>query len=205
MTVAQLNLPWHIVGLVPAVENMVSATAFKPNDVFVAKNGVSVEVTNTDAEGRLILADALCYADTLSPTLVIDVATLTAGKWVALGKRTSALFVTDDSLCEHLLTAGANVGEPLWRMPLDPAYDSQLKSEVADVKNVGGRMASAVTAARFLSNFVGDWPWTHIDIAGGELYDGGPEHTKRSYLTKGGTGVMLRTIVEYLRNRVSDG
>ncbi|MCB0211235.1 MAG: leucyl aminopeptidase, partial [Anaerolineae bacterium] len=198
--VAELKLPLHVVGLVPSVENVVSATAYKPNDVFIAKNGVSVEIISTDAEGRLILADALCYADTLKPSIVIDVATLTGGKLVALGQRTSALFVTDDLLCGLLLAAGQKVGEPLWRMPLDAAYDVQLKSDIADVKNTGGRLASAITAARFLSNFTGDWPWAHIDIAGGELYSGGSDDTKRSYLTKGGTGLMLRTLVEYLRN-----
>lgn len=197
--VGQLNLPLRVVGLVPAVENIVSATAYKPNDVFIAKNGLSIEIISTDAEGRLILADALCYADTLAPTAVIDVATLTGGKVVALGNRTNGLFVNDDSLSEALLAAGKQCGEPLWRMPLDPAYDRQLKSEVADLKNTGGRAASSVTAARFLAHFAGDWPWAHIDIAGSELYSQGPENTPRSYLTKGGTGIPLRTLVEYLR------
>lgn len=200
--VGRLNLPLHVVGLVPTVENVVSATSYKPNDVFIAKNGLSIEIISTDAEGRLILADALCYADTLNPAAVIDVATLTGGKMIALGSRTEALFVTDDQLCEKLLAAGQKSGEPLWRMPLDPAYDRQLKSEVADLKNTGGRYASAVTAARFLAHFTADWPWAHIDIAGSALHEGGPEYTSRSYVTKGGTGVPLRTLVEYLRNLV---
>lgn len=200
--VSQLNLPLHVVGLVPAVENVVSATAYKPNDVFIAKNGVSIEIISTDAEGRLILADALCYADTLNPAAVIDVATLTGGKVVALGDRTNALFVNDDEqLSEALLAAGQKVGEPLWPMPLDPAYDRQLKSGVADLKNSGGKYASAVTAARFLAHFVGDWPWAHIDMAGSESYSNEPEQTPRRYLTKGGTGIPLRTLVEYLRSR----
>ncbi|MCB0214806.1 MAG: leucyl aminopeptidase family protein, partial [Anaerolineae bacterium] len=139
-SVAQLKLPLHVVGLIPTVENVVSATAYKPNDVFIAKNGVSVEIISTDAEGRLLLADALCYAGSLKPAVVIDVATLTGGKIVALGNRTSALFVTDDLLCQLLLAAGQKTGEPLWRMPLDPAYDAQLKSDIADVKNTGGRL-----------------------------------------------------------------
>jgi leucyl aminopeptidase len=197
--VGQLNLPLHVVGLVPAVENVISATSYKPNDVFIAKNGVSIEIISTDAEGRLILADALCYADTLNPIAVIDVATLTGGKVVALGDRTNALFVSDDQLNDKLLAAGRRVGEPLWRMPLDPAYDDQLKSDAADLKNTGGRSASAVTAARFLAHFVGSWPWAHIDIAGSDLYSGGPNQTPRSYLTKGGTGIPLRTLVECLR------
>lgn len=195
----QLGLPLHVVGLVPTVENVISADSYKPNDVFTAKNGVTIEIISTDAEGRLILADALCYADTLNPAAVIDVATLTGGKMIALGNRTNALFCNNDSLSEALLAAGQKCGEPLWRMPLDPAYDRQLKSEVADIKNTGGRMASAVTAARFLAHFVGEWPWAHIDMAGSEFYSNGPEQTPRSYLTKGGTGIPLRTLVEYLR------
>ena len=198
--IGRLNLPVYVVGLVPTVENVVSETAYKPNDVFVGKNGVSVEIISTDAEGRLILADALAYADTLNPLAVIDLATLTGGKVVALGSRTQGLFATDDHLCGQLIAAGETCGEPLWRMPLDKAYDRQLKSDVADIKNTGGRSASSVTAARFLSNFVGDWPWAHIDIAGAELYKGGPEETPRSYLTKGGTGIMVRTLVEYVRS-----
>jgi leucyl aminopeptidase len=197
--VAHLKIPLHVVGLVPAVENMISAAAYKPNDVFIAKNGVSIEIISTDAEGRLILADALCYADSLKPIAVIDVATLTGGKVVALGNRFQALFVNDDRLNDRLLAAGQRVGEPLWRMPLDPAYDRQLKSEVADLKNTGGRAASAVTAARFLAYFVGDWPWAHLDIAGSSLYSNGPEQTPRSYLTKGGTGAPLRALVDCLR------
>lgn len=202
--IAELNLPLRVIGLAPTVENVVSATSYKPNDVFVAKNGVSVEIISTDAEGRLILADALCYADTLKPSAVIDVATLTGGKVIALGSRTSALFSNDDDLGDALLSASQKASEPLWQMPLDTAYDDQLKSEAADLKNTGGREASSITAARFLAHFIGDWPWAHIDIAGGEFYSSGPEHTSRSYMTKGGTGVALRTLVEYLRG-LSEG
>ncbi|MFT5193640.1 MAG: leucyl aminopeptidase [Cellvibrionaceae bacterium] len=197
--IGRLNLPVYVIGIVPTVENMVSSTAYKPNDVFVAKNKVSVEIISTDAEGRLILADALCYADTLDPMVVIDLATLTGGKMVALGNRTQALFTDDDALHTALIAAGETSGEPLWRMPLDKSYDRQLKSDVADIKNTGGRMASAVTAARFLAHFVGDWPWAHIDIAGADMHSGKAEETDRSYLTKGGTGVMVRSLVEYVR------
>ncbi len=198
--VALLKLPLPVVGLVPTAENVISATAYKPADVFIAKNGVSIEIISTDAEGRMLLADALCYADTFNPAAVIDIATLTGGKVVALGERTNAVFCEDDSLYQALLAAGRKVGEPLWRMPLDPAYDRQIKSEVADIKNSGGRLASAVTAARFLTYFVGNWPWAHIDMAGSAEYNGGPEQTPRSYLTKGATGIPLRTLVEYLRS-----
>ncbi len=197
--VALLHLPLPVIGLVPSAENMVNAMAYKPNDVFVAKNGTSIEIISTDAEGRMLLADALCYADSLEPAAVIDVATLTGGKVVALGERMSGLFCADDKLADKLQQAGAQVGEPLWPLPLDPAYDRQLESDVADLKNAGGRAASAITAARFLAHFTGDWPWAHLDVAGGVLYDGGPTQTRRSYLTQGGTAIPLRTLVEALR------
>ncbi len=198
---AQLNLPLRVVGLVPTVENVVSATAYKPNDVFTAKNGVSVEIISTDAEGRLILADALCYADTFNPALVIDVATLTGGKVVAFGSRTSALFTTDDELCHQLRSAGQKADEAVWRMPLDSTYDRQLKSEVADIKNSGGRKASSITAARFLAHFIGDWPWAHLDIADGEFYRPGLDYTPRRYIPQGATGLPTRTLIEFLRHR----
>jgi leucyl aminopeptidase len=200
--VARLNLSLPVVGLLPMVENVVSATAYKPNEVFIAKNGVSIEVVNTDAEGRLILADALCYADTLNPAVVIDVATLTGAKVTALGERTNALFSNDYALGEALRLAGQQTGEPFWRMPLDPAYDRELKSDVADLKNMGGRAGGSLIAARFLAHFVGDWPWAHLDIAGSEFTTGGPEQTERSYMVKGASGVPVRTLVEFLRNWV---
>jgi leucyl aminopeptidase len=203
--VALLQLPLRVIGLTPLVENIISATAYKPADVFTAKNGVTIEIISTDAEGRLILADALCYANELKPAAVIDVATLTGAKTVALGLRTNAIFCDDDTLREALLAAGQKVGEPLWRMPLDPAYDRQIKSSVADLKNSGGRSGGAITAARFLAHFVGDWPWAHLDMAGSAEYNGGPEYTPRSYLTKGATGTPLRTLVEYLRGLTVEG
>ncbi len=202
--VAQLEIPLHVVGLVPAVENVISATAYKPNDVFVGKNGVSVEIISTDAEGRLILADALCYADTFHPSAVIDVATLTGGKTMALGARTNAIFATDDKLHKKIQTAAEKAGEKLWRMPLDADYDMQLKSPIADIKNTGGRPASALTAARFLQHFVGDWAWAHLDMAGSAFYIPGPNFTPKKYIpkekTKGATGIPVRTLVEFLRN-----
>ncbi|MBI1877910.1 MAG: leucyl aminopeptidase [Chloroflexi bacterium] len=201
---ALLQLPLRVIGLTPLVENIISASAYKPADVFTAKNGVTIEIISTDAEGRMILADALCYANDLKPAAVIDVATLTGAKMIALGDRTNAIFCDDDKLRETLLAAGQKVGEPLWRMPLDPVYDRQIKSTVADIKNSGGRPGGAITAARFLAHFVGDWPWAHIDMAGSEEYNSGPEYTPRSYLTKGASGVPLRTFVEYLR-RVAAG
>jgi leucyl aminopeptidase len=200
--VARLNLPLHVIGLVPTVENMISGQAYKLNDVFTGKNGVSVEIHSTDAEGRLILADALSYADDLEPVAVIDIATLTGGKTVALGNRYTALFTNSaaEALRDKLQGAGQSVAEPLWPMPLDPAYDRQLKSRVADIKNTGGRQASSITAARFLAHFTGEWPWAHLDIANGEYYNNNPEDTPRSYLTKGATGIGVRIFVELLRN-----
>lgn len=197
--VALLELPLHVIGLVPSVENVVSPEAYKPGEVFIAKNGVSIEIISTDAEGRMLLADALCYADTLQPKLVIDVATLTGAKMVALGSHLEALFSNDDDLSQRLLAVGRQVGEPLWRMPLAEVYDRQLKSQVADIKNSGGRQAGAITAARFLTNFIGDWPWAHLDIAGSATYSKCPEQTPRSYLTDGATGIAVRTLVEFLR------
>jgi leucyl aminopeptidase len=197
--IALLQLPLRVIGLTPLVENIISATAYKPADVFTARNGVTIEIISTDAEGRLILADALSYANDLKPAAVIDVATLTSGKVIALGERTSGLFCDDQPLREALLAAGQKVGEPLWPLPLDPAYDRQIESHVADLKNSGGRTASAVTAARFLAHFVGDWPWAHLDIAGGAEHGSGPEHTPRSYMIKGASGIPLRTLVEYVR------
>jgi leucyl aminopeptidase len=197
--VSGLDLPLHVIALAPIVENLIGPEAYKPNDVFYAKNGKSVEVRSTDAEGRLVLADALCYAETLDPSVVIDIATLTGSKNIALGPRTNALFSSSDFLADSLLRAGKRAGEPLWRMPLDPAYDRQLKSRVADITNSGGRLAGSITAARFLAQFVGDWPWAHIDIAGSSSFGEGPEYTPRSYLSKGGTDIPLRTLVEYLR------
>jgi leucyl aminopeptidase len=198
--VAELGLPLHVVALAPIVENLVGPEAYKPNDVLFAKNGKSVEIRSTDAEGRLILADALCYADALNPAAVIDVATLTGSKVAALGPRTNALFCNNDQLANSLMRAGQTAGEPLWRMPLDPAYDRQLRSRVADIINSGGgTSAGSITAARFLAHFVGAWPWAHIDSAGSTSYNDSAEYTPRSYLTKGATDIPLRTLVEYLR------
>jgi len=197
--ISRLKLPVHVMALAPIVENLIGPYAYKPSEVFFATNGKSVEIRSTDAEGRLVLADALCYADGLGPSVVIDVATLTGSKNVALGPRTNALFASNDDLAESLLQMGERSGEPLWRMPLDPAYDRQLKSQVADLVNTDGRLAGAITAARFLSQFVGDWPWAHIDIAGSARYAEGPEYTPRSYLSKGGTDIPMRTLVEFIR------
>lgn len=197
--VALLKVPFPVVGLVPAAENMISGTATKPSDVIIARNGLSIAVDNPDAEGRLLLADALSYANELNPKAVIDTATLTGAQVVTLGNRMSALFCNDDAFNTQIEQAAQLVGEPVWRMPLSDAYDRQLKSEFADLKNTGGRAAGSITAARFLAHFVGSWPWAHLDIAGPSNYDGGPTDTPRSYLVKGATGTPTRLMVEVLR------
>jgi leucyl aminopeptidase len=194
-----IGLPRRLVGIIPATENMPSGTATHPGDVVAAMNGVTIEVINTDAEGRLILADALAYAQRYNPAAVIDIATLTGAVIVALGHLTSGVYATEDSLWEAIRAAGAASGEPMWRMPLDPAYDEQLKTPFADVKNTGGRPGGSITAARFLTRFVGKHPWAHIDIAGTDWWGGDPAHPKKPYYLAGSRGWGVGTLVGVLR------
>jgi len=194
-----IGLPRRVVGIIPATENMPSGTATHPGDVVAAMNGVTIEVINTDAEGRLILADALAYAQRYNPTAVIDMATLTGAVIVALGHLTSGVYATEDSLWEAIRAAGAASGEPMWRMPLDPAYDEQIKTPFADVKNTGGRPGGSITAARFLTRFVGKHPWAHIDIAGTDWWGGDPANPKKPYYLPGSRGVGVGTLVGVLR------
>jgi leucyl aminopeptidase len=157
----------NIVGVVGLVENMPSGTAQRPGDVVTSMSGQTIEVINTDAEGRLVLADALWYTqDRFKPKAMIDLATLTGAIIISLGDNYAGLFSNDDELATKLTAAGKAVGEPLWRMPLDEPYDKQIKSEIADMKNTGGREAGSVTAAMFLKRFVNDTKWAHLDIAG---------------------------------------
>lgn len=198
--VAELKLPIKLVGIVPAVENLPSGRALKPGDIVRFRNGKTAEIISTDAEGRLILADALAYASEMKPKAIIDLATLTGACVIALGTHASGLFSNNDGLAEALIKAGEKVGERLWRLPLWKEYFEQIKSEVADMKNVGGRPAGAITAAAFLMNFVGDGiPWAHIDIAGTAwTQESSPE---KSYIPKGATGVGVRLLVEFLKSR----
>jgi leucyl aminopeptidase len=192
--VALLDLPLHVVGLTPLTENMPDARATKPGDVFTSLKGLTVEIINTDAEGRLILADALTYARTFNPDALFDIATLTGGRIIALGDHAAAV-MGDEALIQQLRTSGDATGERVWPLPLFEAYGEQLKSEVADVKNVGGRAASSITAGFFLSKFVPDKvAWVHIDIAGLGLVD-----KDRPYVPKGATGFGVRLFVEMLR------
>jgi leucyl aminopeptidase len=157
----------NAVGVVGLVENMPSGNAQRPGDVVTSMSGQTIEVINTDAEGRLVLADALHYtAERFKPKLMIDLATLTGAILISLGNEYAGLFANNDELADHILAAGKAIGEPLWRLPMGEAYDKQLKSDIADMKNVGGREGGSITAAQFLKRFVGETPWAHLDIAG---------------------------------------
>ncbi|MBT8395466.1 MAG: leucyl aminopeptidase [Gemmatimonadetes bacterium] len=196
--VAELALPMNVVGIVPSSENLLDGGAVKPGDVIRTREGKTVEVINTDAEGRLILADALSFAQTLNPAAMVDCATLTGACVIALGHQAAAVLGTDDGLVEEIREAGNRSGERCWPLPLWKEYREQLDSTVADMKNVGGRPAGTITAATFLKEFVGDVPWAHLDIAGTAYGDG-----KISYLRKGGYGAPTRTLLEWIRSRVA--
>lgn len=164
--VAEMKLKINVVGVIPACENMPSGTATRPGDVVTTMSGQTVEVLNTDAEGRLILCDALTYVARFKPRTVIDIATLTGACVIALGHHHSGLFAREDALAAELIDAGRDSGDTCWRMPLDEEYHEQLKSRFADVANIGGRAGGSVTAACFLSRFTKDYDWAHLDIAG---------------------------------------
>lgn len=194
--VAQLNLPVHVVGLIPSCENLPSGTSMKPGDILRASSGTTIEVINTDAEGRLILADALHYAKRYKPAAVIDLATLTGACVVALGHYASGLFSRHQSLADALQQAGEKCGERLWQLPLWEDYDEDIKGDYADIKNSAGRAGGAITAAAFLGKFTEGYPWAHLDIAGTAWAD-----KEKGYLTKGGTGLGVRLLVQFLRER----
>lgn len=188
--IARLKPKVNVVVLVPATENLPDASAIKPGDVLTAMNGKTVEIISTDAEGRLILADALCYAGQLSARRIIDVATLTGACHIALGDVATGAFGNNQELVDRLLSAAAEAGEYTWQMPMYEEYKEQNKSTVADIKNSGGRYGGAITAAQFLAEFVGETPWVHLDIAGTFMTD--KEH---GYQNRGATGVAVRTLV----------
>ncbi|MBN1862236.1 MAG: leucyl aminopeptidase [Dehalococcoidales bacterium] len=180
----------NVVALVPATENLPSGSALKPGDVITALGGKTIEVVNTDAEGRLVLADALGYALKLGAKSIIDIATLTGACHIALGDFYSGAFGNRKELMDGVLKAAAEAGEPTWQLPMHEQYKELNKSDVADIKNSGGRYGGAITAAQFLAEFVGDTPWVHLDIAGTFLSD-----KERGCLVKGATGVPVRTLV----------
>lgn len=193
---AQLRLPLNIVGILPATENMPGGRATKPGDILRMLNGKTVEVQNTDAEGRLILADGLAYAARFNPQCLVDIATLTGACIVALGQFAIGMMGNDDALKADLKQAGEQAGERVWEMPLWEEYFEQLKSDVADMRNIGGRGGGMITAGMFLSKFVGDCPWVHLDIASTDW-----SSSERPYIGKGPTAIGTRLLVQWLVNR----
>jgi leucyl aminopeptidase len=194
--IASLGVRANVIGIVPSSENLPSGRALKPGDVIRTLAGKTVEVTNTDAEGRLILADALAWGAARGPAAMVDCATLTGAVVIALGHHAAAVLGNDEGLIAELREAGDRSGERCWPLPLWDEYRTQLDSETADLMNVGGRPGGTITAACFLSQFVGDVPWAHLDVAGTAYGDG-----KLSYQRKGGYGFPTRLLVEWVRSR----
>ena len=192
---AELGLPVNLVGLVPAVENLPSGKAYKPGDILKSLSGQTIEVVTTDAEGRLIMADALTYAGRYKPAAIIDLATLTGACIVALGDHVAGMFGTDDELKREIREAADLTGERVWELPLWEEYDELIKGDTADFKNSGGRAGGAVTAAVFLSKFTGGYPWVHLDIAGPAWLA-----KDKPYIPKGASGMGVRLLVRFLRN-----
>ena len=195
---ARLRLPINIVALIPATENMPGGSATKPGDILTSLSGKTIEVINTDAEGRLILADGLTYANRYKPSVVVDIATLTGACVVALGHYAIGVLGNNERLIGELKAAGDQCGERAWQLPLWEEYYDQIKSDVADVKNTGGRAGGTITAAAFLSKFVGDARWAHLDIASTDWSD-----RERAYIPKGATGVGTRLLIQFLFNRAN--
>jgi len=194
-SLADLQPTINVIGLIPACENMPDGRAIKPGDVVTSMSGQTIEILNTDAEGRLVLCDALTYAERFKPAAVIDIATLTGACVIALGAVRSGLFSANDDLANALLKAGESSGDPCWRMPLDDEYGEGLKSNFADMANVAGRAAGSVTAAKFLQKFTASYPWAHLDIAGTAWKSGA---------VKGSTGRPVLLLLNYLLNLESN-
>lgn len=195
--IASLGLTVNVIGIIPSVENMPSSTSYRPGDIIRMYNGKTVEILNTDAEGRIILADAMAYGVAIyNPQAIIDLATLTGACVIALGANVAAVIGTSKYLAERLSKISEKTGERIWDLPLHDEYHEQIKSTVADLKNIGGRPGGAITAAAFLSNFTNDIPWVHLDIAGTAWTQEGT--FERSYNPKGATGFGIRTMVKFL-------
>ena len=188
--IAKLGLPVNVIGLAGLVENMPDGNSFKLGDVLTARNGKTIEVLNTDAEGRLVLADVLAYAVDLGAERLIDLATLTGACVVALGEEVTGTFSNCDDWSQAVGSAAKQAGELAWPMPMDDLFGDLIKSDVADIKNVGPRWGGAITAAKFLENFVDSTPWVHLDIAGPSFASNNKPHREG-----GGTGCMVRTLV----------
>jgi len=192
---ARLELKRNIVGVIPATENMLGSRAYKPGDIYRSMSGKTVEIGNTDAEGRLILADALTYTvQKIKPARIVDLATLTGAILITFGDVVIGAMTNDDKIYEHLYGAGEATYERVWRLPIYDEYRKLLKSDVADIKNVGGRDGGSITAAAFLEKFVDKTPWLHLDIAGVSWLE-----KKRHYLPKNGTGTGVRLIIDFIK------
>lgn len=193
---AELKLPLHVVGLVSSAENMPSSTAYRPGDIIKSLSGKTIEVLNTDAEGRIILSDALFYAQRYKPAAIVEFSTLTGAIIIALGSHATGMFATNQPLADQLSRAGEASGERVWQFPMWEEYHQMVKSEIADLKNIGGRPAGSITAGAFLAAFVGEYPFAHLDIAGTAWAD----NPSKPYDSRGGTGVGVRLLTEFLRN-----
>ena len=196
--IAQLKPNVNVMGLMAASENMPSGRAYKPGDILRAMSGKTIEVINTDAEGRLVLADAITYARKLGATKIIDLATLTGAVSIALGSVNVAILGNDQAFVDEVRSAAKEVGERFWQLPMDPDYREMIKSDIADIKNSAGRYAGTITASQFLQEFAEGTPWVHLDIAGTAW-----ENERKPYLAKGPTGVAIRTLVNYVCNHVA--
>ncbi|HEX6746614.1 MAG TPA: leucyl aminopeptidase [Longimicrobium sp.] len=194
--IGELGVKANVVGIVPSSENLLGGRAMKPGDIFRAASGKTIEVVNTDAEGRLILADALHYARRFEPAAMLDAATLTGACVIALGHQATGIMGNDEALLDEVKRAGDRTGERCWPLPMFDEYREQIKSDYADIKNSGGRPAGTITAAWFLREFVGDVPWVHLDVAGTAYGDG-----KLAYLSKGSTGAPTRLFVDWVLSR----
>lgn len=194
--VAALGLPIHLVALVPSAENMPSGRSYRPGDIVTTLSGRTIEILNTDAEGRVILADGLHYAQRYEPDAIIELSTLTGAVIIALGSVATAVMSTDQELADALVSAGTTTGDRGWQLPLWDEYYEMVKSDIADVKNLAGRAAGSITAGAFLAGFAGDYKFAHLDIAGTAWLDS----PKKPYDSKGGTGSGVRIVTEYLRS-----
>ncbi|MBW6485676.1 MAG: leucyl aminopeptidase [Syntrophobacterales bacterium] len=196
---SELSLPLNLIGIVPATENLPGGKAYKPGDILRSLSGQTIEVVNTDAEGRVILADALTYASRFNPAAIIDLATLTGACIVALGDEVIGMLGTDAELKGLIREAAAVTGEKVWELPLGEQYDEMIKSDVADYKNSGGRTGGAITAATFLGKFVGGSKWVHLDIAGPSWFE-----KAKPYIPKGASGIGVRLLVQLLRSMTTE-
>jgi leucyl aminopeptidase len=196
--IARLNPDVRVIGLVPATENLPSGRAVKPGDVVRSLSGKTIEVVNTDAEGRLILSDAITYAINQGATTIVDAATLPGACVIALGETRAAVMGTYQHLIDELMKAGDQCGERLWPMPLDKEYGDMIRSDIADIKNIGNRTAGAITAAWFLKHFANDKKWAHLDIAGTAWTE-----QQKPYIAKGATGFGVRLLANFILNRAA--